>query len=89
MQRDVAFIVEVKPWGPEMGEDLSTIVDEFMDRKFLDQIRDHGKMISLEHKKARASSCNALDCYEELEYCTIRIYRHLYRAVHPRGRMYH
>ena len=27
MQRDVAFIVEVKPWGPAMGEDFSTIVD--------------------------------------------------------------
>lgn len=53
VQRDVAFIVEVKPWGPAMGEDLSTIVDEFTDREFLDQIRDHGKMILLEHKKAR------------------------------------
>ena len=53
VRRDVAFIAEVKPWDKGMTEDRSMLVGEFNDRDFLDQVRDHAKMIMIEHKKAR------------------------------------
>jgi hypothetical protein len=52
-QRDVAFIAEVKPWEKGMTEDRSMLVREFNDREFLDQVRDHAKMIMIQHHKAR------------------------------------
>lgn len=53
LSRDVGFVAEVKPWQPGMGEDINDLIADFEDREFLDQVRDHGKMIMIKHGKAR------------------------------------
>lgn len=53
VRRDVVFTVEVKPWEKGMTEDRRRLVREFDDRDFLDQVRDHAKMIMAQHTKAR------------------------------------
>jgi hypothetical protein len=54
LKREVAFIAEVKPWQMAMGEDVNLLEKEFEDPEFLEQVRDHAKMILTEHPaKAR------------------------------------
>jgi hypothetical protein len=45
--RAVAFIAEVKPWMPGMGDsaDNRIVLSHFRRREFLSQVRDHAKLI--------------------------------------------
>jgi len=58
VRRDVAFIAEVNCWEKGMSEDRSFLLREFNDRDFLDQIREHAKMIMI-----WPCWCNAWDCF--------------------------
>jgi|SRR5882762_874414 hypothetical protein len=51
--RRVAFIAEVKAWEPIMGEsvDGESILDEFNRYDFLEQVRDHAKIIMTEDNR--------------------------------------
>jgi hypothetical protein len=53
LKREVAFIAEVKPWQPGLGEDVDQLVKAFDEREFLEQVRDHAKIIMMEQGKAR------------------------------------
>jgi hypothetical protein len=49
LQRRVGFAAEVKPWAVGMGEDTQKLLKEFSVSGFLEQVRDHGKMIMSRH----------------------------------------
>lgn len=53
LQRSVAFVAEVKPWAMAMGEDTEKLVKDFSVSEFLEQVRDHAKMVMNEHGMSR------------------------------------
>jgi hypothetical protein len=53
LQRGIAFVAEVKPWAMAMGEDTQVLVNDFGAPEFLEQVRDHGKMIMGKHGMGR------------------------------------